>query len=586
MEDFKNISAKDNVVKQKNENSSRKANLIKYEHVQSKGHTNYLNLQKKEIVKTDGTPNIESNFVKTEISADNNRNKNGAGTIPGPALSSTAKTYPQANASLIVPNHLPKEYWESVCQETYDKALKIGASRSIGFDTIICLDTSMSVAEYWGDILDFLRNLINEIEMAQPMEGGFMEHIALVTFGHETCALQHFTPNYQEVLTQLFTIYPEGSTPLYWGVRLCRAILLGSAYVPKLRDFRLTPRLLLITDGRPTYRLMTGGTDEYVQYDEDKEKEDVAEQLISISMRIPLFRVYPVAVGNNCDMEFLTAIAHCCGGKVMTLSDWSSVARYGKTMELASKYFGLASLSEDLLVKVLKSTSGLSQEDIEFITTEVTDQLEHPTNEGTTSDEEEVEDIYQFPPVGSRVRRGPHWSRNDEDNAGPGTIIAYSKGKAFSGWLIVEWDMPKKYGRWQFRYRYGAENAYDVKIQEHEGPRVMEHSMIMGVGCEIIRGSHRKSNDDGIEEGTIGIVYRTHIAGANVAKIRWQNGKRVIYGIEALTSGEIRLSPRSLPSNVMWPFDPSQFLLNLRQLPSQPWIDNSRRQPLRQESIP
>ncbi|KAK3594566.1 hypothetical protein CHS0354_013329 [Potamilus streckersoni] len=591
-EDFKNeISTQVNAKQHTNAKPSRKANLKKYEHIQFKGDTNCSNRQKKiiklssDIVKTNDKPNTDGNLVKTERSADKNRNKNKGGIILGPAVSGVAKTLTQANVSYIEPTHLPNEYWDSVWIETYEKAKEIMKSRSIGFDTIICLDTSASVAEYWGDIQDFLRNLINEIERVQPMENGLMEHIALLTFGHETYVLQHFTTNYQELLTQIHTICPEGSTPMYWAVDLCQAILLGSAYELRLRNFSLSPRLILITDGRPTFKLMTGGIDEYVKYDEDKEKEDIARQLILLSMQMPLLRVYAVAVGNNCDKDFLTAMTNSCGGKLTTLSDWSSMSQYGKKMELASKYFGICSGSQDVLVKVLRESSGLPQEDIVFVTTVVKDQLEYQNNEGTTSDDEELQGTYQLPPVGSRVRRGLHWNRNDEDNTGPGTIIAYSKGKAFSGWIIVEWDQPKKYCRWRFKYRYGAENAYDVKLLAHERPRVSEHWFLMKIGCEVVRVSSLTFIDDGIEEGTVGMVYNVNMRGENAIKVRWQNGKRRIYDNKALLSGVIVLSPRSRPYHEVLPFEPSQFLHNLSPSIYQEVSDYSRPQPLTQEAL-
>ncbi|KAL3870730.1 hypothetical protein ACJMK2_038774 [Sinanodonta woodiana] len=586
-----------NIEKHKDENPTRQPNLRIYEDVQAKGPIAHADIQKKNLMpssnigKNDDKHKSEKNFVKMERSADKNRlqlqRKHTCGTKSADVVSHTDKTLTRAKEPFMVQTHLPKEYWESVFHETLDKAEEIMKSRSIGLDTIICLDTSTSVVEYWEDILEFLRNLIHEIEISQPIEEGLMEHIALVTFGHETCALQHFTTNYKEVLAKIHLINPEGSTPLFWAVLLFRAILAGSALVPKLRDFQFAPRLLLITDGRPTYRYLTGGRDESAKYDEDTEKEDVATRLISIKMTVPCLRVYPVAVGNNCDMEFLTAIANSCGGKVMTLKDWSQVAQYGTKLALASKYFGLASLSQDFLVKVLRESSGLPQEDIELIATEVKDQLEYQNDEGTTTDEEEVEGSYQLPPVGSRVRRGPDWNRGDEDNNSPGTIISYSRGKVYAGWVIVKWDIERRYSRWRFRYRYGAEKAHDVKVQARENPRIMPHAFIMKIGCEVVRGSYRKStDDDGVEEGTTGMVYNTNMDGKNVAKIRWQNGKKGVYRGEALNSGEIELSHRSRPYYEMMPFDPLQVVSNPNPLTSQASSGASRHQPPRQESMP
>ncbi|KAL3867367.1 hypothetical protein ACJMK2_044575 [Sinanodonta woodiana] len=176
----------------------------------------------------------------------------------------------------------------------------------------------------------------------------------------------------------------------------------------------------------------------------------------------------------------------------------------------------------------------------------VKDEVEHSKNEGTTSDEKKVVGSYQFPPVGSRVRRGPDWNRNDEDNDGPGTLVTYCKGEAYSGWVIVEWDKPKKYGRWRFRYRYGAESAYDITVQENEEPRVMKSRFNIIIGCEVVKGRYHESSEYeavDVEDGTVGIVYNiNHRAnGKGIAKVRWQNGKRLKYGERSLFIGEIKI---------------------------------------------
>ncbi|KAK3605995.1 hypothetical protein CHS0354_025024 [Potamilus streckersoni] len=524
-----------------------KPKLKKTEALHPKRETTYLDGQTKEVNSSMTSLQVpdhikeEEKGVKTGRSDDQDRQTEGSDTM---SASQTTQTVRRTDQPIVMLNEVPQEYWHSVIHDAYEEAKTLETARSKGLHTIICVDTSMSMSEYWGDILEFLRNFINEICKMQSIDVELVEHIAVVTFGLQTCVLQHFTTNYQEVLTKLHLVKPEGSTPMHWGLCLCKAILYGSA-----KRNRLHPRYLLITDGRPTYRFWTSGSDVPVKDYEEMEKKDAARELIKIKFRSPIFKVYPVAVGNNCDMEFSSAIADSSRGKVMNLSDWKEIAHYGKKVEFALQYFHLASLSEEFFARWIKKKSCLLQEDIEFINKVVTDEMEHQNNEGTTSDEKKVVGSYQFPPVGSRVRRGPDWNRKDEDNDGPGTLITYCKGIAFSGWVIVHWDKPKKYRRWLFRYRYGAQNAYDITVQANDEPRVTKSRFNIIIGCEVVKGRYRKSTDD-IEEGTIGMVYniRHNENGESIAKVRWQNGKRLKYGERCLLVGEIDISPRSRPN--------------------------------------
>ncbi|KAK3593413.1 hypothetical protein CHS0354_021994 [Potamilus streckersoni] len=164
-EDFKNnVLAQVNFGKHKDVNPNRNPTLKQYENVQS---TRYSSRERKEltssssIVKTNDKLESESSFTKMENSANKDRKKHSGDNISAPVVSHNAKTLTRAKAPFMVRTHLPEEYWDSVLEETFAKAKEIRKSRSRGYDTILCLDTSMSVAEHWGDILDFLTNLIN-----------------------------------------------------------------------------------------------------------------------------------------------------------------------------------------------------------------------------------------------------------------------------------------------------------------------------------------------------------------------------------------------------------------------------------------
>ena len=63
--------------------------------------------------------------------------------------------------------------------------------------------------------------------------------------------------------------------------------------------------------------------------------------------------------------------------------------------------------------------------------------------------------------VGARVRRGPDWIWQDQDEHGTGTVVPMptSGGWDRKGWIIVKWD-----NRRRKPYRWTAQNSFDVVI--------------------------------------------------------------------------------------------------------------------------
>ena len=59
--------------------------------------------------------------------------------------------------------------------------------------------------------------------------------------------------------------------------------------------------------------------------------------------------------------------------------------------------------------------------------------------------------------VGARVRRGPDWKWDDQDEHGLGTVIAQDS----KGWITVKWDNGK-----ENNYRWTAEKSFDVVVCE------------------------------------------------------------------------------------------------------------------------
>jgi hypothetical protein len=54
----------------------------------------------------------------------------------------------------------------------------------------------------------------------------------------------------------------------------------------------------------------------------------------------------------------------------------------------------------------------------------------YPTDQdGGNGDEENYQDVdSQMPPLGTRVKRGPHWKWQNQDAEGIGTVVGYTTG--------------------------------------------------------------------------------------------------------------------------------------------------------------
>jgi len=66
--------------------------------------------------------------------------------------------------------------------------------------------------------------------------------------------------------------------------------------------------------------------------------------------------------------------------------------------------------------------------------------------------------------IGVRVRRGPSWKWGDQDG-GPGST-GVTIPDSHAGWVGVLWDS----GQAGYRYRVGAEDAYDLSVVEQGRP--------------------------------------------------------------------------------------------------------------------
>ncbi|KAH3833038.1 uncharacterized protein LOC127875964 isoform X1 [Dreissena polymorpha] len=115
-----------------------------------------------------------------------------------------------------------------------------------------------------------------------------------------------------------------------------------------------------------------------------------------------------------------------------------------------------------------------------------------------------------LPPLGSRVKRGPDWTRGEDDGHMPGTVVGHFDHEM----TIVLFDNDKL-----VYCKYNKEGKYDIeKIDE---PRRVPRDHIE-IGCSVKRGPNwRKENEDGGPE-SVGAVLRK--SSGRMVMVRWPNG--------------------------------------------------------------
>ncbi|XP_062619578.1 uncharacterized protein LOC134281127 [Saccostrea cucullata] len=123
----------------------------------------------------------------------------------------------------------------------------------------------------------------------------------------------------------------------------------------------------------------------------------------------------------------------------------------------------------------------------------------------------------RLPPPGTRVRRGPRWTYNNQNSDGLGTIIGHWDR---DGWMYVEWDNTMR-----FPYEYNPNDQKQSAVIVCDEPRILRREDI-AVGCVVKRGPDWKwgNQDGGI--GNIGAVYRVK---DDVVYVRWPNGNKSNY---------------------------------------------------------
>ncbi|WAR00229.1 HRC23-like protein, partial [Mya arenaria] len=324
-----------------------------------------------------------------------------------------------------------------------------------GVNAVICLDISESMAtgNAWAQartfVCDYLAGLA-ECRREYASRGLEVQNVALVTFGHETRIQTLFTSEYNNVRNILDNLKLGGPSPLFGGLLYAMA----AAWSPRQQQMIISgvvvnTKIILVTDGRPTELLLTGGPD-IPPYDMDTTRTAILNVMQTFSRKDNEMIFIPVG---DCDREFIELMSTVAEGKV---KDVNYGRRLARRLHLCEDIKEIQEDSKRHFMKVISSgsLSGLQ-------------------------DKYRDTDSKTLPAVGTRVRRGPDWKWKQQDSDGPGTVIGHSHN---DGQVWVEWDADEHTNV----YRYGN-GDFDLLIVDE--PRVPPHGRKVAVGCLVKPGS-------------------------------------------------------------------------------------------------
>ncbi|XP_028390869.1 uncharacterized protein LOC114515772 [Dendronephthya gigantea] len=402
-------------------------------------------------------------------------------------------------------------------------------------DTVLCLDTSGSMAGRGMRELKRAAEQFLEGIQETAKQSDLKENVAIVEFGGNTRIVKNLSTDYVGLRRSINSLSANGRTPMKEGLTLAMKEILEHGGVVNVNGLKLSPRIVLMTDGKPTGETETQAITEVLT---------VAALFGQHWRQVGLPHPIPIAcVGcGDADKKLLEGIAKITKGMFTMVDSMEELSTFFRRQVILSRF--VAQFSHDM--SQLRSLLALQQ----FMRAcgEAVEEAEARSLRGLlgamligaaledSDDEDGDSSSYPTPPpLGTRIRRGPQWKWGDQDGNGVGTIVKHSDTK---GWVDVRWDNGRKNS-----YRFGKDNAMDVKVV-NEPRKVTFHEGIK-VGVRVVRGKDWKwSNQDG-GTGSKGYVYDVSEM-TGVCKVRWEDGSTNTYRNGAEGAFDLRVLPEDV----------------------------------------
>ncbi|KAL8580284.1 hypothetical protein ACOMHN_061525 [Nucella lapillus] len=432
--------------------------------------------------------------------------------------------------------------------------------RAQALDTVLVLDTSDSVVNsHLDELKTVAHTFIDGIEDNVDMLN-LEENLAVVQMGSRAWVRQHLTNDYIRVRDAVDIMRPlskkaptGGKTAMFQALLVCLGAIEGKGGAVNVAGcHRVRPRLVFITDGRPTNEALEFGADTQSNISEVKfSLVQLISEFASKKHNSTPAPIFWVPIGNDPDRGFMDSLAALSGGKVVEKENVVELCKYYKMQETIGCVYKMARKHKDIYEteqhtrSIVTALAGdLTEVEMNYVIEEVKKKQKDPENE--TGDVDDFDNSFEdtemvnagvLLPLGTRVIRGPHWKWGNQDTEGAGTVVQHRKKR--DGWLYVKWDNGTHNA-----YRFGESDCLDVQ-QTDDHPRILDESEMIDIGVQVRRGEDWKSGD---EDGNgTGVVIRKR--SDYKVKVRWENGFIGKYKYGADSKMELRIVTECLPQD-------------------------------------
>ncbi|KAH3797715.1 hypothetical protein DPMN_151302 [Dreissena polymorpha] len=189
-----------------------------------------------------------------------------------------------------------EEIWKALSRNALNGVLD-RTRRIRGVVSVLCVDISesMSTGNAWGQANMFVNDFLTGLEEGKSKDDRILdEYVALVTFGHGTKIQQVLTNDYNDIRCQIESIALSGPSPLNGGLSIGHACAI-SAYenAPSFHGLILTPKLIVITDGRPTETRLIAGPD----FQDESHMEEILSDVATAVREIDISNNHILFIG-------------------------------------------------------------------------------------------------------------------------------------------------------------------------------------------------------------------------------------------------------------------------------------------------
>ncbi|XP_062567098.1 uncharacterized protein LOC134229368, partial [Saccostrea cucullata] len=215
-------------------------------------------------------------------------------------------------------------FWRNQASIEATKNVELRYQQGNGPCNIFILDTSKSIGEEgFNQIKDIFSTIINEFA-DHPQED---ENITVIVCGKITRFQHYYSNRYSEIKSCLEALEYGGLSPLTAAFLLSIGAL-ESGYSKGICEFKVRPRIILISDGRPTDFHIFSDEEDSPFFQTLQAKDHLHHVVKQLGRQHPIFCI---PVGKNPDVAYLKYLSSQ-GGRVIHPHEVKQIARFTQNL--------------------------------------------------------------------------------------------------------------------------------------------------------------------------------------------------------------------------------------------------------------